>query len=385
MLRGETTKRSDLAADTLTAKLQAHGVDRLRGASSIWVIFDGSDLRKPSAAAMECLQRVRTLDGRLVNGYATLNAIGLGPDGQRGLLYHHLFSSAAPDFVSEPREVRTAIRSVGQALAPLAADVTAIVDSGFDDVAVWAEIWNQEMQLVCRVQHRDRLVRPQSDAPVCHLADLAPRLRRLAQLEATMVVQKRGQPRPKLQPVTVTVAATPVVITYRPATRSSEPGAEQDRPCWFVEARLDRVRSEPWWLLTDRPVETAEQATAIFRMYCERWAIEDAFKTAKTCLGWEDVQLLAFDAVRLLVALGWVAAGFLFELGVTLEWPEVRLLRRLGGGEDRPTRPPGKIALTQGLRRLLDYLALTVMLTEEQRQHGLPPRIAAMLGWSEHP
>jgi hypothetical protein len=35
----------------------------------------------------------------------------------------------------------------------------------------------------------------------------------------------------------------------------------------------------------------------------------------KQCLGWEDVQLLDYEAVRLLVALGWVAAGFLYELG----------------------------------------------------------------------
>ena len=93
-------------------------------------------------------------------------------------------------------------------------------------------------------------------------------------------------------------------------------------------------------MLTDRPVETAAQATEIFRMYCQRWAIEDAFKFAKQCLGWEEVQVLGYEAVRLLVALGWVAAGFLFDLGVTLEWPEVRLFRRLGGGEDRPTARP---------------------------------------------
>lgn len=97
MLRGETTK------------LQAHGVARLQGAASIWVIFDGSDLRKPYAETMEHLQAVHSLEGSLVNGYPTLNAIGLGPEGQRGLLYHHLFSSAAPDFVSEPEEVRAAI------------------------------------------------------------------------------------------------------------------------------------------------------------------------------------------------------------------------------------------------------------------------------------
>ena len=56
--------------------------------------------------------------------------------------------------------------------------------------------------------------------------------------------------------------------------------------------------------------------------------------------------MLKLEAVRTLVALGWVAAGFLYELGVTLAWPEVRLLTRLGGGELRANRPPGKLGLT---------------------------------------
>jgi hypothetical protein len=115
-------------------------------------------------------------------------------------------------------------------------------------------------------------------------------------------------------------------------------------------------------------------------MYRQRWSIEDAFKIGKQCLGWEDVQVLALDAVRTLVALGWVAAGFLYELGVTLEWPEVRLLTRLGGGELRANRPPGKIVLTRGLRRLLDLFAAQVILADEVQQHGdLPPRLAALL------
>ena len=97
----------------------------------------------------------------------------------------------------------------------------------------------------------------------------------------------------------------------------------------------------------------------------------------------EEVQLLAYDAVRLLVARGWVATGCLYELGVTLAWAEVRLLARLGGGEERPNRPPGKLVLTRGLRRLLDHLATEAILADEVRQHGsLPPRIAALLGRS---
>ena len=90
---------------------------------------------------------------------------------------------------------------------------------------------------------------------------------------------------------------------------------------------------------------------------------------------------LKLAAVRRLVALGWVAAGFLYELGATLEWAEVRLLTRLGGGELRANRPPGKRVLTRGLRRLLDHLATEAILADELRQHGqLPPRLAALLG-----
>jgi hypothetical protein len=390
MLSGETTKRATLDPDDLVARLQARGVEELRGEPRVWVVLDGSDLRKPHASAMEHLQRVRTAAGTgTVPGYATLNALGIAP-GKRGLLFHTLFSSAAPGFGSESRERRAAVRGLGAALAPLAAEgteVTLIVDSGFDDAALWAEVWGQGSRLVCRVHHRNRLVYPTPEAadPV-PLADLAPDLVPLARVAAELEVRLVGQRRAKRQPVVAAVAAVPGVVPYRDDARSPEPGPERRRRCWLVEVRVEGAALEPWWLLTDRPVETAEQAAEVFRMYRQRWAIEDAFKLAKTCLGWEEVRVLGFEAVRLLVALGWVATGFLFELGVGLDWPEVRLLRRLGGGEDRPNRPPGKLVLIRGLRRLLDHLATEAILADEVRRHGaLPPRLAALLGRSPAP
>jgi hypothetical protein len=324
MLHGETTTRSALDPDAVTAKLRAHGVDRLRGEAAIWVILDESDVRKPHATAMEGLQPVKRLGGQgTVPGYRTLNALGLAPD-KRGVLSHRLFSSATPDFVSESEERRRVIGEVSAALAPLKADVTWILDSGFDDVAMWSALWAQDATMVYRLQHHDRWIgSPQGTA--CQLADLLPRLQILARLETELVVQKPGQARPKLQPVTVSVAATPLVVRWAPGLRTTAEGAEQTKPCWLVQVRLGHVAQDPWWLLTDRPVETAAQATEIVRMYRQRWAIEDAFKVIKTCLGWEDVQVLSYEPVRLLVALGWVAAGFLFDLGVTLECAEVRL------------------------------------------------------------
>ena len=101
----------------------------------------------------------------------------------------------------------------------------------------------------------------------------------------------------------------------------------------------------------------------------------------KECLGWEEVQVLTIDAVRTLVALGWVAAGFIYELGVTFEDAEIRLLARLGGFEERKDRRPGKIILMRGLRRLFDMAAAEAILADEIATAGhLPPRIAAMLG-----
>jgi hypothetical protein len=381
MVRGETTTRSPFDADDVIARLRARGVEQLRGESGIWVILDGSDLRKPYAQAMEGLQRVKRLaGGGTVPGYRTLNAIGIGHE-RRGLLYHHLFSSTADDFRSESAETQTALMTIGTTLAPLDAEVTYLLDAGFDDIAVWDRIWAQEARLVCRVRERDRLVHPTSDAPACHLQECAAALCPLAQVETEMVVRKVGQPREKLQAVTAVVAACPLILRYQHAARMTAPGEWRERSVWLVEVRLAQVTSEPWWLITDRSVTTAEEATEIFRMYRQRWAIEDAFKVGKQCLGWEDVQVLDFDAVRLLVALGWVAAGFLYELGVSLDWEEVRLLRRLGGGEERADRPPGKIVLTRGLRRLLDVFATEAILAAHIEEYGaLPPRIAAILG-----
>jgi hypothetical protein len=115
-------------------------------------------------------------------------------------------------------------------------------------------------------------------------------------------------------------------------------------------------------------------------MYQMRWAVEDAFKFIKQSLGWEEVQVLGLEAIRFLVALAAVAAAFLFDWGVTLEWEEVQLLARLGGWLPRNNAKPGKIILSRGLRRLFDLLATRAFLKAYLDHHqALPPQIAAFL------
>jgi hypothetical protein len=386
----ETTKRSPkLDADHLTQQLRSHALEHLVSspADELWLIADGSDLRKPHARAMPHLMRVKDLTGSLVNGYRTLNVIAITPN-HRGLLYHRLFSSKAPGFVSEPHEVQQALQTVSQAIAPLKERMAAtwILDTAFDDVAVWRTIWEQHEHVVCRLKHTERLLTFEDTKGTWCDGDVAKarkHLRFLGSAETMLLVQRGQQKRPKEQRIAVELWGCRLRLRYWTNVRREGEGEEVEKDLWLLEVRLPETGMEPWLLLTDWEVESKASAVRVFTMYRQRWAVEDSFKFIKECLGWEEVQLMELEAVRMMVALGWVAAGFLYDLGVTLEWAEVWVLARLGGWVPHKGRKPGKQTLTRGLRRLMEMLTTEALLMAYLQEHGaFPPKIAAFLkGW----
>lgn len=384
---GKSTKRSSIDAEHLTAALCRRGVEQLgqSEATELWLIGDGSELRKPYANAMPDLMQVRDLEGGLVPGYRTLNVIGITPE-RRGILYHRLFSSTEKDFISEPYEVQRMLQTVSERIASLKKDkaVTWILDSGFDDIAVWRTIWEQGEHVVCRIYHTDRQVEyRQGDGRWVKgsIEEMRSHLRLMGQAQSEMVVQRGAQKQAKRQKVTAEIRACPLRLTYDANVRRE--GAYQPvyKDVWLVEIRILGTNLEPWLLITDWPVTDLASAVRIFRMYRQRWSVEDSFKFIKDVLGWEQVQVLNMRGIRTLVALGWVAAGFLYELGITLEWEEVYFLACLGGWLPRPDRLPGKTVLTRGLRRLLDMLITQATLDRYVAKHGkLPAGIIGLMG-----
>lgn len=380
-MAGETGKRSDLTEARLREGLQAVAVEQMAGADEIWVALDSSDLRKPHAEQMEALMEVRDLDGNLVPGYRVLNALGITP-GVRGLLYHRLFSSKEKGFKSESHEYRQAVRSVGAALSVVkeTPEVTWLLDRAFDDRAFWGVVWEKEQHLVCRVRHLDRVIR----APdvlgrwrETKVERYGYRLPEVARVKTRLRVRLGKQRQAKKQSVTVLLYAGPMQVEYLVGRETKQ--KPQTKQVWLLRAQVLGT-SQRLWLTTDHPVKTAEDAQRVFQMYRMRWAVEDAFKFIKQSLGWEQVQVLALDKVRFLVAMAAVAAGFLFRWGVTLEWEAVQLLARAGGWIPKKGEKPGKIILSRGLGRLLDFLTMRALLKQYIDEHGqLPEQIAAFL------
>jgi len=376
MAEGDSTKRSRLEADEVTNILREQGVGNLRGEAELELVLDGMELRRPGAHEQEYLMSVKALDGSLVNGYRSFNVLGMGQEA-RGLLYHKLFSSNLPDFQSENVEIKAAIQQTEQALIDYAGAKTWAIDMGFDNDDVWWEIWQHPgSHLVNRVYHLERIVEWQTASGQWqerYLDATFQYMKHLATIETQLEVRLPGQKYAKRQSVTVELSAVPIRV-YHPEDKS------RTKPVWLVRAKVVGAVGKPWYLLTDWPVTDVESAVRIFRFYRRRWAVEDTFKFIKTSFGIEEVQMLSFEAIRRLVAYGWVAAGFLFHLGLTLEQPEVRLLAYLGGWEERKNRPPGKQVLTRGLRRLIDQATTEAILHNHIEEHGdLPPFIKRLL------
>jgi len=79
---------------------------------------------------------------------------------------------------------------------------------------------------------------------------------------------------------------------------------------WLVVVRQGKGR-EPWYLLTNEPVETSEQAWDIVFSYVRSFQIEESFRFQKCELLIESLRLQGWQARRKMLLLVTLAYGFL--------------------------------------------------------------------------
>lgn len=129
--------------------------------------------------------------------------------------------------------------------------------------------------------------------------------------------KKKGKKRTlhrKKRAATVHVAAAPVQV--RPPARKSGEYAEE--PLWIVRVwepnpPQGQERLE-WFLLTNEPVDTFEQACRVIRWYECRWIIEEYHKALKTGCGIENPQFATEQRLQPAIALLSIVALTLLSL-----------------------------------------------------------------------
>lgn len=90
--------------------------------------------------------------------------------------------------------------------------------------------------------------------------------------------------------------------------------APSEAPLWLVIARTSRKGQEPWYLLTNEPVGTAEDAWEVVLAYARRWQIEMTFRFTKSELAMESPRVYTWERRMKLLFMVTLAYAFLLSL-----------------------------------------------------------------------
>ena len=129
--------------------------------TKVFLPFDGSDIRKPSTKKSEKIDRVRGLDGKIVNGYHSYNTIAVTEHCHEvSILEHTVFSTKQEDFLSKTDITLKLIESTSNSIKSINPKLSRIfiLDREFDNQRLFEEMDNRGDKFVVRCKTLDRLV-----------------------------------------------------------------------------------------------------------------------------------------------------------------------------------------------------------------------------------
>jgi hypothetical protein len=88
---------------------------------------------------------------------------------------------------------------------------------------------------------------------------------------------------------------------------------QHGRPLTLVVARPGSGR-EPWYLLTNEPVRSEEEAWRVVFAYARRWQVETMFRYSKSELAFESIRLQRWESRQKLLLMATLVQAFLLML-----------------------------------------------------------------------
>jgi hypothetical protein len=287
------------------------------------LILDLSDLAKPLAKQMDYLATVRDgSTGELVNGYWLVEIYAsVGHKNPVPVLLEP-FSHEEPCSAGQNPIVLKAVEKIFKTTCNRG---VLVADRGFDSGVMFDHWLDGKHRFVVRLVGNRNLLRfiepPDKSEPgqwvpvrASQLAEQVPTPHRFSR-----VVKRRGR-------------AT-LRITQIGWVKVRLPGREE--PLTMVVSRI-AGEDTPMMLLTNLPVETADDAARVVRYYVRRWECEEAIRFLKSQVHIEKIRTFRWRAITRLVLLAVVVMVYLASITETNIDLAERLIRF---SQPLPSRP----------------------------------------------
>jgi hypothetical protein len=346
-LLGGGQAKYTLDSETVISCVQQRSLSELGDCKRVYILHDPSDIRKPSSQGLEYIGKVKGLNKEVVNGYRSVNCVAINPDSQEvSLLYHDLYSQEHPNYISQkhlehpedlPAEKAKIFaanehingmvlckRQIAGSHSLLKKEhperiVTHILDREFDSEALFNYIDNVGDEFVVRAQlsrvdskGEEKLTSKGKISKVLHYPKLVDK--RFAHSSSYHV--------PKITIKNKTYHEVTCVLEWDTLILG-------EKNYHVVRITLKQgnkaLFQHPMLLITNRKIETGEDAKNVYHAYILRFKIEVVFRFLKQNLGWETFQVRDFEVIKNLLALAFFLVGYFKELEEQLKKHELAL------------------------------------------------------------
>jgi len=328
--------QKELTVKVINSKILNKDRVKLSKMDSNYIILDGSEMRKPSSEKMENLMKVRALKGGYINGYRTLSGILINNNKKPSLLATIPYSSKADDFKSENTIAFDLIKNINDSVERNNGIITYLLDSNYDNQKFFDKIESYGDKYIIRAQYLKRNV-IDNRGKTRYLKDLKYRSIGAVEYE-TLFVSGRKHKNIKAKFSYANFTLNNIKMTSVNVKLLKGNGSSLFKKDFYLITNITYSRA------------SKNRIMKIYNAYGYRWKIELVFKFLKSNLGWEKFRLKDYEANKKMIALLFMIAAYLYDVGkVKIDLKVIEMLAYMGAGKGKIT----EFYITRGLKTFI--------------------------------
>ena len=376
--------KSMLDDKKISKALIKNSVEKLANKKRLYRISDHCEHRKEHSSKLEDLGKVRSLNGKIINGYTTLNSILLDEKKQNLTLANiTIFSNKNKNFITKkelkdfenekiknPNRVKEIEEMVKEKsyinMTTTFKEHLKAPDKAFKEANPKISICEIHDRYADSAEYLEFITEELGN-------DIVIRGKKNRNSEQTKIVKvidkKTGKEKEKEVKIKLIDSKFENQKVYLIEKMTMKGRCYQHAKCMIewqkitineknytaVRVRLSRrdgskIHKEPMLLITSLPVNDYLDAKEIYHIYLLRSKIEAVFKFLKDVLGWEKFQVRDWESIKNIIAICFFVGEYFYEIESELtNNPTVIMICNVGGGKGKITR----FYFLEGLKKLL--------------------------------